>query len=716
MTNKDIELLKKKIEKAEVVSFDIFDTLLLRKTNNPETIFDLIGKHFSFFKFRKYRMDSQTKASIKAWEEHKYPHANIDEIYDHIKRSGEYQLDWDAVKQYEIDIEKDAVVANEEMLDIFHYAKKLGKRVVATSDMYLMASTLEEMLEKCGFIGFDKVYCSADERKAKFNRDLFEAVAVKEAVDYCKVLHIGDKERDDGEFPRSYGMDAFVYNRDVDLSNVSKAISSDIDNGLYNILYNDKRNFWYNFGIEAGGPLYIGLVRWIKDIIGDKKVYFLSRDGYNLYSILKNMGYTNVEYLYMSRRSILLAGITELDDESLKELPPYTKGQRIKDIFDYLCIPSSEVLGYESGGLADENVIIKDDSDIAKVKKLLVVNSDAILQRCKIERENAIEYFSKKGFFEHDSYVFDCGWSGSSQFLLERFKRAINSDVKNYFLYFGIRSTEKSMKQLHLLDYKTFAFDFYNNFTLQRCALDLSVVLIELLFSAPHASVFYYDANGEEAIGFKVICNVKYFFNSKGQRVGKNVKKVIDVSTWQGNIDWGTVKEEGELDGVIIRIGYGSIGTDDKFARNAAACKQYHIPFGVYLYSYAETAAEGKTEAENVIKILKKNNITKLDYPIYLDLESNSATKNLKKSDYEKIVTAFMETMHNAGYDNVKVYSYLYMLCGKLDSPLINPYVDWVAQYYTICQYDGDYSGWQYSSSGKVPGISGRVDMNVWYK
>lgn len=498
MNEQDKALLKNKIAKAALISFDIFDTLLFRKTNTPETVFDLIGKHFGIHGFRKLRIDEQNEASRRVYAAQQYPHADMDDIYEVLSEHTEIPVNWEEVKAFEIQLERDALTANREMLEIFQYAKAQGKRVVATSDMYLSAQLLSEFLEENGFAGFDSIYCSADEHKAKFNRDLFEVVAQKEQVPYEEILHIGDKERDDGEFPAAYGIQTFVYHRDADLEKLKPAVSSDVDKGLYKILYDGSKGFWYNLGVEVGGPLYMGLYRYLLQRMTEenKKIYFLSRDGYNLYHLFKNQGYNNVEYLYVSRRALTLAAITEMNERDIRSLPPYTCGQTVGEILDYLCIDRHHILHLKEAGFQSFDDVIRTEEDKQAFKQLYVYDKDVFLDRCRTERENAIRYFDSIGFFENNAICFDCGWQGSSQELIEQFKKACGYDNKQYFIYFGIKNGEKSRKQLQGLHYETYLFDFYKNYALQY-DLHQNVVLYELFFSAPHESVYYYDTNGE---------------------------------------------------------------------------------------------------------------------------------------------------------------------------------------------------------------------------
>ena len=500
MKNQEKQQLKKRITQAEVVSFDVFDTLLYRRTNTPETIFDLVGRHFGVDGFRRLRMKCQDEASRRAWQAHQYPHADMDQIYEVLAEHTEIPVDWMAVKEYEIQMERDALTANRETLEIFRYAKAQGKRVIATSDMYLSAQFLSEVLEANGFVGFDHIYCSADEHKAKFNKELFAEVARQEEVDGSRILHIGDKARDDVEYPESMGWQGFLYHCDADLDKLKNCTCTDVDRGLYKILADDSKGFWYNLGVQVGGPVYMGLYRFLRDKVQEAKskgqnVYFLSRDGYNLYQLFLRQGFDNVRYLYTSRRALTMACITEMSEEELKLLPPYDLNHTVGSILDYLCVDRSEIHHLEEAGLSGFDQVIGTEEDLKKFRNLYLYDREAFLKRCRIEREAALAYFSKTGLLDQDAICFDCGWQGSSQDLLERFKKAVGCRCRHPFVYFGIKNGEKSRRQLHGMHYETWLCDFYTNYALQA-DLYSNVVLYELFFTAPHASVFCYEENG----------------------------------------------------------------------------------------------------------------------------------------------------------------------------------------------------------------------------
>lgn len=496
MDKNEKALLYIKIQKAELISVDVFDTLLFRKTNSPEIIFDIVGEHFSIPEYRQIRMSAQNSVSGKLYAEHGYPHANMDEIYEELNENSGIKKNWNDIKEYEIRLEKDSIVGNGEMLEVLEYAKGLGKRIVATTDMYLFASDIEDMLLSNGFTCISHVYCSADERAAKFNKELFEVLSQKEEVPYENILHIGDKERDDSLFPGEYGIDTFIYQKSVDLEKVENTLCSDIDNGLYKILADEKKGFWYNLGVEVGGPIYMGLYLWLRDVLKDqsKKMYFLSRDGYTLYKICKELGYKNIEYLQTSRRALLLASITEIDDRAIELLPPYTFGQTVGEILDWLCVEKNEVKHLEEAGFKNFDEIITNEN-ISDFKQLYVLDKDVFLNRAALERDNAKAYFESIGFLNEDGYCFDCGWQGSSQELIEHFMESINASAKHPFYYVGIKNSEKSIRQLYRRHYSTFLFDFYKNYVIQY-DVNRNVVMYELFFSASHPSVFYYEKDG----------------------------------------------------------------------------------------------------------------------------------------------------------------------------------------------------------------------------
>ncbi len=185
------------------------------------------------------------------------------------------------------------------------------------------------------------------------------------------------------------------------------------------------------------------------------------------------------------------------------------------------------------------------------------------------------------------------------------------------------------------------------------------------------------------------------------------IKKVIDVSEHQGIIDWNMVK--GNVDGVIIRCGYGDdavIQDDKQWKRNADECTRLGIPFGTYLYSYATSMAQAQSEAQHVLRCVKGY---KLSYPIYLDLEENGTQAGaIGRAEL------FGDIIEKAGYW-CGMYANLHWWLNYLGG--LDRFTKWIAQYNSTLDFVGTNKDmWQYSSTGRINGISGNVDLNECYR
>ena len=228
---------------------------------------------------------------------------------------------------------------------------------------------------------------------------------------------------------------------------------------------------------------------------------------------------------------------------------------------------------------------------------------------------------------------------------------------------------------------------------------------------------YYYYLDGNMATGWTTIAGKKCFFNEYGILMQEGALKVIDVSVHQGLIDWNTIHNYTDVDGAIIRIGYGtsyatdSPVVDNHFYVNYDGALNNNLLFGVYIYSYAIDAISANLEAEFVINLLNEKKYDK-NKIVYYDLESNAWTKNLTMTDYDIIISTFINKMSAAGY-KVQLYTYKYLAETKFSS-YAKSQLGWIAQYNSNCTYNGDYYGWQYTDSGSVSGISGNVDISVW--
>lgn len=189
-------------------------------------------------------------------------------------------------------------------------------------------------------------------------------------------------------------------------------------------------------------------------------------------------------------------------------------------------------------------------------------------------------------------------------------------------------------------------------------------------------------------------------------------RRGIDVSYYQGTINWELVKPN--IDFVILRCGYGRdiVSQDDKeFIRNANECTRLGIPFGVYLYSYAQNTGDAISEANHALRLIKNY---KLDYPVFYDVEDKIQSP-LSNEQLTDICETFCNILENNNY-YVGIYTNLYWFNTKLNSSRLDRYDKWLAEWRSEATYTKPFGMWQYTSNGTVSGINTRVDMNITYK
>ena len=229
-------------------------------------------------------------------------------------------------------------------------------------------------------------------------------------------------------------------------------------------------------------------------------------------------------------------------------------------------------------------------------------------------------------------------------------------------------------------------------------------------------AVKYFDVNGNAVTGEQVIQGVKYNFASDGSLVTGAGVMGIDVSKWNGIIDWNAVKNSG-VSYVIIRCGYrgssqGTLIVDPTFQNNIKGATEAGLKVGVYFFTQAIDRVEAVEEASMVLELIKNYRIS---YPVFLDVEpSGGRADGITVETRTEVCKAFCQTIQNAGY-TAGVYANKTWLTSKIDVSQLGAYKIWLAQYASAPTYTGRYDLWQYKSTGKVSGIVGDVDLNLSY-
>lgn len=226
--------------------------------------------------------------------------------------------------------------------------------------------------------------------------------------------------------------------------------------------------------------------------------------------------------------------------------------------------------------------------------------------------------------------------------------------------------------------------------------------------------VYYYTAAGDKVTGEQIIQGAKYNFAGDGSLVTGSGTLGIDVSKWNGKIDWEAVKNSG-VSYVIIRCGYrgssnGTLYEDQRFEENIKGATKAGLEVGVYFFTQATDEVEAVYEASFVLDRIKNY---KISYPVFLDVEASGGRGDkIDKAARTAVCKAFCQTIQNAGY-TAGIYANKTWLENRIDTGELGAYKVWLAQYVAEPTYTGRYDMWQYTCTGKISGISGDVDLNL---
>ena len=200
-----------------------------------------------------------------------------------------------------------------------------------------------------------------------------------------------------------------------------------------------------------------------------------------------------------------------------------------------------------------------------------------------------------------------------------------------------------------------------------------------------------------------------------------DTKVGIDVSSYQGDIDWKAVADSRNIDFAMIRVGYrgygseGKLDTDSRYEDNLKGAQENKVPMGVYFFTEAINYDEGVEEANYVLSLIEDYNVT---YPVVIDTEyvndSNARANDISNSDRTDAIVGFCETIKASGHTPM-IYASRNWFVQNMDIDRLGEYELWVAQYANVPYFPYKFTGWQYTYEGSVPGIEAPVDINVWF-
>lgn len=426
--NVEAHYIAKDLLKYDVISFDIFDTLIFRPFGKPADLFYLIGEKLNIDGFRKIRMNAEAEAREYATITKGNREVTIYDIYKIVNiYTG---IDVELGVQTEIEIELNLCFANPQMKRVFNLLKYQGKRIILTSDMYLSSETIEKLLQKCGYYGYEKIFVSCEYQCSKRSGELYLNV-LKYLGDNITLMHIGDNHETDVEKPREYGIDSRFYKNVNNAGNIyrpsemSELVKSAYSGIVNTHLHNGIKKYspYYEYGYICGGIYIFGFCNWIKQFSLHNevdRVIFLSRDG-SIYKKIYDEFFGTIpsEYLHWSRVAnikysidtqygkeyFLTRAVDDRVNEKLQRAPI-----TISELLTILDLTDLEKnLAKES--LRSDMLVVK---DIQKQLKMFFHNNWSEIVKIYAQNEYAIkEYVQKKIAGAKKVAIIDVGWNGT---------------------------------------------------------------------------------------------------------------------------------------------------------------------------------------------------------------------------------------------------------------------------------------------------------------
>lgn len=499
----NMQKIKKIIDSKNIISFDIFDTLIRRMVKNPHDIFDLVERKYNFLNtdkkisnFRKNRILSEKDCRNKSNNEEitiEEIYANLEKVYD--------KNQVNVLKELEKNIEIDFCKLNIKIKEIYNYCVENNKRIIITSDMYLDEKTIKKIL-KNNEIYYEKLYLSSTIMKTKCSGNIYKYICEDLRINKKEIVHIGDNKKSDYNAAIKNGIKSILWNNEDSINNkLNNNLSENILNCYLNNKEYSKENLFYNVGYNCFGPLLLCFSKWLYSELEEnniKKVYFLARDGYIMkkaFDVINKDRESN--YFYASRRSIIVP--------SLKEYSNY------KEIFSSMHIGNRTKIKIllKKVGLDDiiDNINFKkkynidinkeiDFDEIYKNEKYIKLFNDLfsqIIKNSKEEYKSFISYKDKNNFNGKLAIV-DIGWFGNMQHALE--KLDLDADIYGY--YMGIEPRKNYQKNQKM---KGFIFETDKNYDYFLYEHNFNSIF-EMLFLGQHGSVKRFNCSSKNDVEF----------------------------------------------------------------------------------------------------------------------------------------------------------------------------------------------------------------------
>ena len=418
--------LVKKFLSYDIISFDIFDTLILRPFDKPIGLFEIIGHRLGYISglnsFTSIRRLSEFEARQKLERKMGSREVTLHDIYHEVSfRTG---IDADEGVKVELQTEIDYCYANPYMQRVFNILKAQRKRIILTSDMYLTKDHLEKLLEHCEYNGYEELFVSSEYKVSKSNGGLYQIL--KQRYPSNSIIHIGDNIQSDIQAAKKARIQAEYYKNVNEIGSRFRAdwmstLTGTAYRGIINAkLHNGIQQYsWlYEYGFIYGGLYIFGFCGWLQQKAKEKsvdKILFLARDG-DIYKKIfdKYFGTVHTEYIYWSRQAAVQCTLHNNFEGFFNRVVAHkAHGATLVELSSVLDVYWPDVLERYLNEFGLNNKSLISEATLPQIKKLLMkyweqlsVHSKARSRLMKKEIEAVI------GDARHVAIV-DLGWVGS---------------------------------------------------------------------------------------------------------------------------------------------------------------------------------------------------------------------------------------------------------------------------------------------------------------
>ncbi len=506
---KDEKYIDSLIFNSCVVSFDIFDTLVKRNIPSPEKLFWLVQEEYknrTGAQITNY-LEIRIRAEEKARKLNIKEEVTIEEIYDNIDKS--VHCDIRLLKEIEQELEIGICCPNLRIKPFFEKAIQEGKHVIITSDMYLPEKTINCILKKCGYEGYERLYLSSTYGKTKSTGNLFTHVLQDYEKNIGAICHIGDNIKGDFFVPKKMGINAFLICGDDSSLKFwkkrSKVYKKSVEcQILYEFIKNHKEvtddELAEAIGYEVLGPMLLGYIQWLhKKIREDNidKLFFLSREGALMkkaYNVVFPESDIYQCYLYVSRQALLVPLLYESNnyDDMLQVVKFMIHTPSLENI-GKVCLLETQLYYEELDKIGlDKNLNIFDIPD-SKKEAFYYIVSKLGLRQYKEQKGLLQQYLKEKSFYGNLA-ISDIGWQGTMQMALLHYINKQQTTMRGYYL--GVRNVinEDIYAQIKREGYLFTPEEHYEN----GLKLRFTNEVIEILFLNSAGSVRRYEKKRDE--------------------------------------------------------------------------------------------------------------------------------------------------------------------------------------------------------------------------